>query len=228
MTFEELQKNIGISFKNEKLLRQAFVHRSYLNETREFSESNERLEFLGDAVLSFLTSHFLYQSYPRYPEGTLTNIRSSLVKTTSLKEISKNLGLGELLYLSRGEEDSGGRVNQSLLADTFEALLGAIFLDQGIENAKKFLKDYLFPKTEEIIKTKAYIDFKSLLQEIIQETSRISPTYRVTKSEGPDHAKTFWIEAVVGEKLLGAGLGKSKQEAEQMAASNALEKMGKI
>lgn len=228
MSFDDLQKNIGVKFKNQKLLEQAFVHRSYLNETREFSESNERLEFLGDAVLSFLTSHFLYETYPQYPEGTLTNIRSSLVKTTSLKDISAKLGLGELLFLSRGEEESGGRVNPSLLADTFEALLGAIFLDSGIENAKKFLTEHLFPKTGEIIKTKAYIDYKSLLQEIVQETSRISPTYRVTKSQGPDHAKTFWVEAVVGDKILGEGQGKSKQEAEQVAAANALEKMGKI
>ena len=228
MTFEDLQKKIGVTFKDQELLNLAFVHRSYLNEAKQTHTSNERLEFLGDAVLSLLTSQFLYSTYPEYPEGTLTNIRSSLVKTTSLAAISKLLGLGELLFLSHGEEASGGRTNQSLLADVFEALLGAIFLDQGIETAKKFLEHYLFPNAKDIIATKSYIDYKSLLQELIQQNSRISPTYHVTKSEGPDHARTFWVEVRAGEKILGAGSGKSKQEAEQAAALAALEKMGKI
>lgn len=227
MTFEELQKNIGIKFKDQALMKAAFIHRSYLNEARNIKESNERLEFLGDAVLSFLTSYFLYEKYPDYPEGTLTNVRSSLVKTTSLKEVSENLGLGQLLFLSHGEEESGGRNNSSLLADTFEALLGAIYLDQGIEAAKKFVGKYLFPRAEEIVANKSYIDYKSLLQEIIQQGSRVSPTYRVVKSEGPDHAKTFWIEAVAGVTVLGSGQGRSKQEAEQRAAANALEKLHK-
>lgn len=224
MTFGELESTIDITFKNKDLLRGAFVHRSHLNEAREKRESNERLEFLGDAVLSFLTSHFLYTSYPDYPEGTLTNIRSSLVKTKSLSEVAEELRLGDLLMLSRGEEDSGGRNNPSLLADVFEALLGAIFLDQGIGAAKKFLTAYLFPRTKEIIAQKKYIDYKSQLQEIIQEQSRISPTYRVLRSEGPDHNKTFWVEAMVGETVIGRGKGKSKQEAEAAAAANALEK----
>lgn len=228
MTFDDLQKTIHITFTDPVKLKQAFVHRSYLNESRDYLESNERLEFLGDAILSFLTSHYLYSTYPEYPEGTLTNIRSGLVKTTSLYEIARTLKLGELLFLSHGEEDSGGRTNQSLLADTFESLLGAIFLDQGLDRAKNFLTANLFPKAALIIETKSYIDYKSLLQEIIQQDSRVSPTYRVIKSEGPDHAKTFWIEAVAGDTILGAGVGKSKQEAEQSAASNALEKMGKL
>lgn len=228
MTFGELQKNIGISFRNQDLLKLAFVHRSHLNEDRHVRESNERLEFLGDAVLSLLTSQFLYRAYPDYPEGTLTNIRSSLVKTASLNDISKSLKLGELLFLSHGEESSGGRTNPSLLADVFEAFLGAIYLDQGIHTAQKFLETYLFPKTERIIATKSYIDYKSLLQEYIQEDSRHSPTYRVVRSEGPDHARRFWIEATVAGKVLGSGSGKSKQEAEQNAAQHALEKLGKI
>lgn len=228
MTFDNLQKTIGIRFKDPELLKLAFVHRSHLNEAKHMHTSNERLEFLGDAVLSFLTSQFLYKTYPEYPEGTLTNIRSSLVKTKSLSDISKSLGLGELLFLSHGEEASGGRTNQSLLADVFEALLGAIYLDQGIETAKKFLALYLFPNTEHIIATKSYIDYKSLLQEFIQQDSRISPTYRVVKSEGPDHARMFWVEARAVEAVLGLGSGKSKQEAEQAAALAALEKMGKI
>lgn len=224
MTFEKLQQTISLTFHDQRLLKQAFVHRSYLNESNEFKESNERLEFLGDAVLSFLTSHFLYQTYPNFPEGILTNIRSTLVKTKSLSDVAKKLKLGELLLLSRGEEASGGRNNASLSADVFEALLGAIVLDQGIEVAREFLAKFLFSKTEEIVKTKAYFDYKSLLQEIVQEEIRISPSYRVAKSHGPDHDKTFWVEAVVGDKVLGSGVGKSKQEAEQAAATDALEK----
>lgn len=228
MTFEELQKNIGVTFKDQELLKQAFVHRSYLNEEREIRTSNERLEFLGDAVLSFLTSKFLYETYPEYPEGTLTNIRSSLVKTTTLAEIAKSLGLGELLFLSHGEEASGGHTNQSLLADVFEALLGAMMLDGGIEVCGKYLSTYLFPRATDIVAKKSYIDFKSYLQELIQQDSRTSPTYEVVRAEGPDHARTFWVEARTGTKVLGAGSGKSKQEAEQAAASAALAAMGKI
>ena len=225
MTFEALQTTLNITFTDQNLLKQAFIHRSYLNEARSIKESNERLEFLGDAILSFLTSQFLYLTYPEYPEGKLTNIRSSLVNTKSLGAASAALSLGDLLFLSKGEQESGGRTNQSLLADCFESLLGAIYLDQGIETAKKFLESYLFPNTAEIISNKKYIDFKSHLQEIIQEKSRVSPTYTVVKSEGPDHAKIFWINVLAGETLLGSGEGKSKQEAEQNAASNALEKL---
>ncbi len=227
MTFDELQQIIGVTFKNQDQLKAAFIHRSYLNEKRTIKESNERLEFLGDAVLSFLTSEFLYKTYPDYPEGTLTNIRSSLVKTKSLATRAQELCLGELLFLSRGEEESGGRKNVSLMADTFEALLGALYLDQGIEAARAFLTAQLFMQTAEIVQTKAYIDYKSLLQEIVQEQTKISPTYRVVKSEGPDHDKIFWVEAMMGEKVLGEGQGKSKQEAEQSAAVNALEKQKK-
>ncbi|MCX6792338.1 MAG: ribonuclease III [Candidatus Gottesmanbacteria bacterium] len=228
MTFEELQKTTGITFKDPELLKLAFIHRSHLNEAKHIHTSNERLEFLGDSVLSLLTSHFLYRTYPEYPEGTLTNIRSSLVKTTSLSDISKSLGLGDLLFLSHGEESSGGRTNQSLLADVFEAFLGAIYLDRGIETAEQFLAKYLFPNTAGIIATKSYIDYKSLLQELIQQDSRVSPTYHVVKSEGPDHARMFWVEAIAEGRVLGSGSGKSKQEAEQGAALAALEKLGKI
>ncbi|MBU1326700.1 ribonuclease III [Patescibacteria group bacterium] len=224
LTFEGLQKTIGIRFRDQKLLKEAFIHRSYLNESKQTKESNERLEFLGDSVLSFLTSHFLYEKYPNYPEGILTNIRSSLVKTKSLSDAAKSIGLGDLLYLSRGEEDSGGRSNASLLADVFEALLGAIYLDQGTNKAQQFLQTCLFPKAKDIVDQKAYIDYKSHLQEIVQEKVRISPLYRVVKSEGPDHNKIFWVEAVVDNEVIGRGSGKSKQEAEQAAALAALER----
>ena len=224
MTFEDLQKKISVQFSDKALLKQAFAHRSYLNEDRSMPTSNERLEFLGDAVLSFLTSDYLYKTFPQYPEGKLTNIRSSLVNTKSLAMVASELGLGELLFLSRGEQEGGGRTNPSLLADCFEAMLGAIYLDKGLENAKTFLETYLFPKTATIIEKKLYLDYKSNLQEIIQEKLRISPTYTVIRSEGPDHAKTFWIQAKAGDLVLGEGKGKSKQEAEQEAARFALER----
>jgi ribonuclease-3 len=228
MTFEKLQTTIKVTFKNQELLKNAFYHRSYLNEAKHITHSNERLEFLGDAILSFCTSGFLYESYPDYPEGTLTNIRSSLVKTKTLGETALSLGFGDLLFLSHGEEDSGGRNNMSLLADSFEAFLGALFLDQGIEAAKQFLSTYLFPKTASIVEEKSYIDYKSLLQEIIQGETKISPTYTVSSTEGPDHNRVFYIDALLGGKKLGAGKGKSKQEGEQAAALDALEKMGKL
>lgn len=228
MTFEQLQQTLEITFTNQELLKNAFYHRSYLNEAKHIQHSNERLEFLGDAILSFLTSQFLYKLYPDFPEGTLTNIRSSLVKTKTLGETAAALGFGDLLFLSHGEEESGGRHNMSLLADSFEAFLGALYLDQGIEVAKTFLTTYLFPKTAPIVETKAYLDFKSLLQEIVQGETKTSPTYQVVKTEGPDHNRIFYIEALIGTKQLGEGKGHSKQEGEQAAAQNALEKMGKI
>lgn len=227
MSFESLQESIGVTFKSQELLHSAFYHRSYLNEARQIKESNERLEFLGDAVLSFLTSEYLYKKFPEFPEGTLTNIRSGLVKTKSLADVAATLGLGELLFLSHGEEESGGRKNQSLLADCFEALLGALYLDQGIEVARTYLTRFLFPNAQEIVDKKLYVDFKSYLQEVVQQEIKISPTYKVVRSEGPDHAKTFWIDVIVGDKTIGSGSGHSKQEGEQAAASDALEKMGK-
>lgn len=227
MTLEELQLQIGITFTDQTLIKQAFVHRSYLNESKEFPQSNERLEFLGDAVLSFCTSQFLYRAYPKFPEGILTNIRSTLVKTQSLGDVATSLHLGDLLLLSRGEESSGGRQNISLLADCFEALLGALYLDQGVTVATEFLAKVLFPKTTAIIETKSYVDYKSLLQELTQGINKLSPTYKVVKSEGPDHDKIFWVEVVVGDKTIGSGRGKSKQEAEQNAAASGLEKYPK-
>ena len=228
MTLDKLQQTIAIQFTTIELLRLAFIHRSHLNEAKHLKESNERLEFLGDAILSFLTSEYLYKQYPDFPEGTLTNIRSSLVKTQSLASVARKLELGELLMLSRGEEASGGRTNVSLLADCFEALLGAIFLDSNADAVRKFLETFLFPSAAEIVEKKSYVDYKSQFQEIVQERSRVSPTYQVTKSEGPDHAETFWVVATVGGEAKGEGSGISKQEAEQTAAANALEKLGKL
>jgi len=221
--YHKLEKKLKVSFKKEKLLIQAFVHRSYLNEhPNEGFVSNERLEFLGDAILEFLTSHFLYQKFPNHPEGKLTNLRSKLVCTRSLSKIAKTIGLGEYLLLSRGEEESGGRKNPSLLANTFEAVLGAVYLDQGLAGAKKFLVAHLFPT----IKTaKKYRDYKSDFQEISQEKFKITPAYKTLRKAGPDHAKIFTAGVYLDKKLWGRGVGKSKQEAEQQAAQKALEKV---
>lgn len=226
--FQPLLNKLNIKFKNEKLLEEAFTHRSYLNETGKKRLSNERLEFLGDAVLAFLVSRFLYASFPQHPEGLLTNLRSSIVKAETLAELAKSLSLGNFLYLSKGEEKSGGRNNPSLLADTFEALLAAIYLDQGLETAHDFLNLILIPRISEIIKNELHTDYKSKLQEIVQETSSGPPIYKVIKTEGPDHAKKFWVTVVIDGQPYENGSGKSKQEAEQRAAAKTLEKMGKI
>lgn len=211
-------------FKNKKLFEQAFTHRSFLNESKERLESNERLEFLGDSVISFIVSNYLYNKYRGYNEGILTNLRSLLVNTRTLASVSKELNFGENLKLSRGEEDSKGRQNQSLLADAFEAFIGALFIDQGIEEVEKFLKTVLLPKTEEFIKNRALKDPKSLLQERVQARKQSSPIYKVIKELGPAHKKTFTIGVYVGTKLMGIGEGKSKQQAEEEAAKQALER----
>lgn len=219
-----LQKMLDITFVNTNLIIQSFVHRSFLNESNLFRESNERLEFLGDSVLSYLVSDYLYSTFPRLSEGELTNLRSSLVKTSTLAEISRNLQLGDYLYLSHGEEESGGRNNSSLLADTFEAFLGAVYMDGGLESAKKIIKLYLLPRLTKIVSEKEYIDAKSSFQETVQEKIKESPNYKVVMEEGPDHAKEFTIGVYVEGKLWGTGKGRSKQEAEVAAARIALEK----
>lgn len=219
---DNLQKTIGTKFKDTSLLRQAFIHRSFLNENKEEPFSNERLEFLGDSVLSILVSTELYKRYPHYPEGKLTNLRSLLVKGKTLSEIAKNLGLGNALQMSRGEEKSGGRENSSLLADTLEAILGAIYLDQGLPTAKKFLEKFLFPLISEVEKRQELADYKSELQELTQEKTKLSPVYKVIEEIGPDHDKTFKVAVSVHARQLAVGEGKSKQAAEQDAARLAL------
>lgn len=213
------------NFNNKHLFEQAFVHRSYLNETRDHLESNERLEFLGDSILSFIISNHLYNTYPEFNEGILTNLRSLVVNTKSLAEAARSLEFGSLLKLSHGEEESKGRENESLLANSFEAFLGALFLDQGIEPAKSFLEEVLFPKIEIHVKTKTFKDPKSLLQEFVQSKKQPSPMYKVIGEEGPPHAKHFTIGVFVQDQLVGEGEGKSKQEGEENAAKQALEKL---
>lgn len=210
-------------FKNKALFLQAFTHRSYLNEAKEKTESNERLEFLGDSILSFVVSDYLFENYS-YNEGILTNLRSLLVNTKSLAKAAKDLKFGDLLRLSKGEEESMGKENQSLLADCLEAFIGALFLDQGIEAVRKFLYEILLKKTEALVKQKVLKDPKSLLQEHVQAQKQNSPMYKVLEEEGPAHAKTFTVGVFVNENLLGKGIGKSKQEAEENAAEQALEK----
>lgn len=219
-----LSKELGVEFKNLKHIQSAFIHRSYLNEAKEKTASNERLEFLGDAILSFLVSDFLYKNYPKLPEGELTNLRSSVVKTSTLAKIAKDLHLGDYLLLSHGEEEGGGRINPSIMADTFEALLGAIFLDNGLVPVEKILAQKLFILIPVIFKDKSYKDAKSSFQEMVQDEMKLSPLYKVVEEKGPDHAKEFTVGAYVNGKLWGKGMGKNKQEAEQSAARTAIEK----
>lgn len=209
-------------FRNKQLLEQSFVHRSYLNETKKKLSSNERLEFLGDSVISFIVSQNLYNKYPNFDEGILTNLRSLLVNTKSLALCAKELNFGNYMLLSKGEEESRGRQNQSLLADSFEAFIGALFLDQGTEVVSDFLSLVLLPKADLYVKTKAFKDPKSLLQEKVQSQKQTSPLYKVVSEQGPAHAKIFTVGAYVDKILMGKGEGKSKQEAEENAAKEAL------
>lgn len=215
-------------FKNPKLSRLAFIHRSYLNESKQDTESNERLEFLGDSIISFVISNHLFRTYPAFDEGILTNLRSLVVNTKNLAKISKELNFGDKLLLSKGEEDSGGRNNQSLLANTFEAFTGALYLDQGIEVVSKFLNEVLIPSIAEHVEKKVFKDPKSLLQELVQSRKQNSPLYKVIKEEGPAHAKNFTIGVYIESSLVGEGSGRSKQVAEEAAARIALEKMTKL
>lgn len=223
--FTDLEKNLKLEFKNKDTLRQALVHRSYLNEDQTLKLSNERLEFLGDSVISLITSSFLYLKFPDQPEGELTAKRSLLVQAKTLAKLAAELELGSFLLLSKGEEMSGGRENISLLADTFEALVGAIFIDQGFEKAKNFVETHLLSKMDNIVELEEVADYKSKLQEKIQEERKLSPTYKVTRSAGPDHDKVFYVDVLAQDQILGSGSGKSKQEAEQTAAKDALEKL---
>lgn len=222
VNFEEFERSTGLNFSDKKLLEQVFVHRSYLNEapTREI-EHNERLEFLGDAVLELVVTVYLYKNFSN-PEGELTNWRSSIVKGEVLSKVSLEMGLGKYLFLSRGEEKSGGRERTLILANTFEALIGAIYLDAGYDAADKFINQHLISLLPEIIEKRLYIDPKSRLQELSQEKYSFTPEYKVMAEEGPDHTKQFTVGVYVKTRLLAKGNGSSKQKAEQAAASEAL------
>jgi ribonuclease III len=207
---------------NKDIFQTAFTHRSYLNEVNEHIESNERLEFLGDAVLSFITSSYLYKLHPNDTEGDLTNLRSYIVRTTSLAKASQKLNLGKYLKLSKGEELTGGRENIQIMANTFEAFLGALYFDQGLEAAKKFVEDNLLPLFEEELRSGPPKDAKSLLQELSQNKFKQSPKYKVLTTTGPDHAKKFKVGVFIKGVQVGAGMGFSKQVAEESAASEGL------
>lgn len=221
--FDKLLNLLNLKFRNLNILKQAFLHRSYLNEVKLDSPSNERLEFLGDSVLSLVTSSYLFNLRPKDTEGELTNLRAHLVKTVSLSEAAKKLELGKYLRLSRGEEISGGRNNPQILANTYEALLGAVFVDQGLEATKKVVNDTLLSLFEKELKVGPPKDAKSYLQEIVQQKLKISPHYRILETKGPDHAKRFTVAVYVAGKEEGKGTGPSKQVAEEQAAKEALD-----
>jgi ribonuclease-3 len=223
----ELQKKINVIFHKEELLQNAFVHRSYLNENKTFPlPSNEKLEFLGDSVLSLVTSIYLYKNYPSLHEGDYTDIKASIVKTESLYEAAKNLSLGSYLYLSKGEDSNNGRESISILADCFEAVIAVIFLDHDFDTAYTFISDFLFTdKLDYIIKNRLYLSAKNKLQELIQNKYRKLPIYQVITQEGPEHNKRYHVGVYFDNKLIGEGKGKSKKIAEEMAAAESLQKM---
>lgn len=221
--YQNLLQKINIKFSSEQLLDTAFVHKSFLNEYRKSpKESNERLEFLGDAVLEFVATDFLYKNYPKEGEGVLTNWRSALVKGKHLAEIARDLKLGEYLYLSKGEEAGGGRNKNYILANTLEALIGAIYLDTGYENATVFINDFILINLDSILKEGSHIDAKSKLQEKCQDLLSITPQYKLISDEGPDHDKIFTMGVYIDDEFIAEGKGSSKQKAEQEAARNAL------
>ncbi len=225
--FRQKLSDLGLSPLNDSLYQTAFTHRSFLNESREEMKSNERMEFLGDSVLSFIVSSYLYQRRPEDEEGFLTNLRSFIVKTESLAKVSLTLSLGENLRMSKGEEMSGGKENTQLLANTFEAVLGAIYLDLGLEAATTFVHKTLIPLFSTEIELGPPKDSKSQLQELVQELTKTSPKYRILETIGPDHAKRFKVGVFMGGEEIGSGEGSSKQQAEEEAAKKALESLSK-
>lgn len=231
MEFGSFEKKIGAVFGDKKLLETAFTHRSYLNENRSppaggAREHNERLEFLGDAVLELVVTEFLYKKYPEKPEGELTALRAALVNTVSIADAATQLGMNEYLLLSRGEAKDTGRARSIILANAFEAVIGAIYLDQGYAAAYVFVEAQLFHKTDEVVEKRLWQDAKSKLQEIAQERLAVTPTYELMNQTGPDHDKVFVVAAYLGREKTALGEGRSKQEAEQDAAQKALAAKG--
>lgn len=221
--FGEFEKKTKIFFKDKNLLKQAFIHRSYINENGSTGLShNERLEFLGDAVLELIVTDFLYKKYPSYTEGELTAVRSALVNAIIISEVALKAGMNDFLLLSRGEAKDHGKARQYILANTYEAYIGALYLDQGYDVVDKFLHENLLPKTDEIVKKKLWRDAKSLVQEKAQEFVQVTPQYKVLSESGPDHDKHFTVGIFFGSNLIAEGKGKSKQEAEVKAAESAL------
>lgn len=225
--FSKFEERIEVIFNNKALLKQAFTHRSYLNEQRDSSlKHNERLEFLGDAVLELVVTRYLFDEYPDTMEGELTAYRASLVNTVSIAQAAEDWGMNEYILLSKGEAKDTGKARKFILADAFEAVIGAIYMDQGYDVAKEFIEKSLFHKLEEIVAKGLWQDSKSMLQERAQEIVNITPTYSVLEETGPDHDKRFVIGVHLSDELIIKGKGKSKQEAEQNAARAALEEKG--
>ena len=226
-SFEPLEKEIDVTFQNKDLLRQALVHRSYLNEHPDFHLGhNERLEFLGDAVLELVVTEFLYENYEN-PEGELTNWRASLVNSEMLAKLCSELNAEEFLYLSRGEsKDSNSKARKYILANAFEAIIGAIYLDQGWDASKKFITTRVLKELPHILEHRLYIDPKSRFQEASQERVGVTPSYKVLSEEGPDHEKIFDIGVYLGKELVAKGQGTSKHEAQVAAAEAAIEAKG--
>jgi len=226
--FRPFEERIGVTFRDKSIIREAFTHRSYINETRERGlDHNERLEFLGDAVVELSVTDYLYKKYPKSNEGELTSYRAALVNAVTLGNLGIDIGMEEYLLMSKGEaKDRGTKARQIIIANAFEALVGAIYLDQGYEVTDKFLNDFLLGKTEEIVKKELWRDAKSFFQEEAQEHVGITPSYEVLKEEGPDHDKDFTVGVYLEKELVGSGTGKSKQDAEQAAAADGLKKKG--
>ncbi|HLV35587.1 MAG TPA: ribonuclease III [Spirillospora sp.] len=226
MNLDDFQRLHGLEFRDPALLEQAMTHRSYLNEQDDPDLSdNERLEFLGDAVLDFVITRVLFARFPDMPEGELTRLRAALVRTDTLAEVAAVLRIGEVLRLGRGEELTGGRQRRNILCDAFEALLGALYLDQGLEAAAAFIVPRLMPMVDYILAEGLHIDARSKLQEWSQAVHAQTPIYVVIDEEGPDHEKEFTVEVVIGDQVIGQGQGRSKQLAAQAAARNVLKKL---
>ncbi|NLY47110.1 MAG: ribonuclease III [Tissierella sp.] len=225
-----LEQNLNNKFKNKELLNLAMTHSSYANEHKMgIVENNERLEFLGDAILSLVVSQYLYKKYPNHPEGELTKIRAKVVCESSLAYAAKKIEIGKFLLLGKGEEATGGRVRESILADAAEAIVGAIYMDSDFETTNSILLSYFESDiVHAVAKGNLFIDFKTELQEIVQKKSKSTMEYVVVKEEGPDHNKRFYIDVVVNNESIGTGRGRNKKDAEQMAAKEALIRLGVV
>ena len=226
MNLTDLETALGFVFEDKSLLQRALTHRSYLNENPDLPWlDNERLEFLGDSILGFITAEHLYHRFPEMKEGDLTSLRAALVRGETLAEFATALDVGPYLYVSRGEEAGRGRARPALLAATFEAILGALYLDQGIEPARSLVVRLIDYKTQEILRERLDRNPKSLLQELSQGHLKVTPIYRLIETRGPDHAREFTVEAILGEQVYGVGHGRNKQTAEQSAARSAITRL---
>ncbi|OHA19569.1 MAG: ribonuclease III [Candidatus Taylorbacteria bacterium RIFCSPHIGHO2_02_FULL_47_18] len=224
MNFDSFEKKIGIDFADKGLLKTAFTHRSYLNENKKLkTEHNERLEFLGDAVLELLTTEFLFKKYPHKNEGDMTLYRSALVNAVTLAGVAERLGMNDYMLLSKGEAKDTGRAREVILANAIEALIGALYLDGGYAKVGDFVSRFVLPLTDSIVAEGKWMDAKSKFQEKAQEIASVTPSYETVRETGPDHDKHFTVAVFLGREKAAEGEGKSKQEAEQDAAANALE-----